>query len=129
MGFLLITLRFVLIPAAAARALENLGRSDPGVAGMWAVVVNVFPHARDGWGANLIINLSLKVIIFFLTTIVAVAAGMLIYAGIVMTTSGGDSAKLEETKKIAINVGIGLILSMLADGIALYVLNLVRAAA
>lgn len=62
----------------------------------------------------------INVVLLFLGVIVV---GLVIYAGFVWMTSGGDEEKIGQAKKILGNAVIGLIIILSAWGIATFVLN------
>ncbi|MHB8831521.1 MAG: hypothetical protein ACYC44_05415, partial [Patescibacteria group bacterium] len=66
--------------------------------------------------AGRIINIALGVIGIILLTLI-------LYAGFLWMTSGGDAAKVEKAQKIIRNAIIGLIIILMSWAIAYYVIN------
>ncbi len=64
-----------------------------------------------------------RIIQIFLGFLGAVALVLIIYAGYLYMTSGGDNTKVEKAKKIIINAVIGLAIIMLSFAIVTFILN------
>ena len=120
MGFILSILGW-FIPSAHAVSLSQVG-DGPGISDMWSQIQDLFPFS--GEGADLPATIFDKVNEVVLGLIAGVAVAMLIYAGIRMMSTGGGEEGYTEAKKIAINVGIGLIAALVADVFILYAADL-----
>lgn len=86
---------------------------------MWAALQTTFPHT--GLGAAAPIFFMGRVAQFVLTLIGGTAICSIVYAGIKISTAGGDSGKIGEAKTIIMYSLAGVILAILADGIVLYI--------
>lgn len=114
-----------LVPRAHA-AIEQLGSRSPGIDAMWAQLKQVFPHTD--YGSQGFAFLILLFTNFILRFIGGVAVLMIIYGGIRMITTVADENAHGEAKKIVQYACIGLVLTIAADAIVLYVMSVVRLA-
>ena len=115
-----------VIPRARAAVIERLGAGAPGINGMWADLKSMFPHTDMGtFGLNFVILMFTNLILRFIGS---VAVLMIIYGGIRMTMTVADENAHGEAKKIVMYACLGLILTIGADGIVMYVMTVVRAA-
>ncbi len=114
------------IHRASAAAIEQLGRGTPGMDEMWGQMKQIFPHTDLGSaGLNFIVLLFTNVILRLLG---GIAALMIVYGGVRMVMTVADENAHGEAKKIVMYACIGLILTIGADAIVLYVMNVVRMA-
>jgi hypothetical protein len=107
-----------LIPLAHAD-VSDLGAGAPGVSGMWAMLKSTFPHTELGAAAP--IFFMGRVAQFVLSLIGGTAICSIVYAGIKVSTAGGDSGKLSEAKTIIMYSLAGVVFAILADSIVLYI--------
>jgi hypothetical protein len=107
-----------LIPLAHAD-VSDLGAGSPGISQMWSTLQATFPHTQLGAAAP--IFFMGRVAQFVLSLIGGTAICSIVYAGIIMSTAGGDAGKLSEGKTIIMYSLLGVILAILADGIVLYI--------
>ncbi|MEI7497819.1 MAG: pilin [Candidatus Falkowbacteria bacterium] len=80
-------------------------------------------NAEIGLSATNPTILAAKIINWFLGFLGIIAVGLILYAGFLWMTSGGEVQKIETAKKILKNAVIGLIIILASWGIALYILN------
>ncbi len=118
MPFLHFIIDNLFIPIAHADVSE-LGAGAPGISGMWAALQATFPHT--GLGAAAPIFFMGRVAQFVLSLIGGTAICSIVYAGIKMSTAGGDAGKISEGKTIIMYSLAGVVLAILADGIVLYI--------
>lgn len=118
--------RSALVPRAHAAVIEQIGAGSPGIDGMWDDLKNIFPHTDLGTQGLAFVLLMFTN--FILRFIGGVAVLIIIYGGIRMTMTVADENAHGEAKKIVLYACLGLILTIGADGIVLYVMELVRVA-
>ncbi len=80
---------------------------------------------NDKGGTRTVISIIRQVISFFLTFLAALAVLVILIAGIMYITSGGDEGKVETAKKWIIYAIIGLIIALLGWVIVNIVSNVV----
>lgn len=73
-------------------------------------------------GADLRVTIA-RIIRIFLGFLGIIAVGLIIYAGFVWMTAGGEAQKIEKAKKILIGAVIGLALCLASFAIASFILN------
>ncbi len=122
----LIALIGSLIPGASASAIEQLGSGSPGIDEMWGNLKQLFPHTDMGSGGLTFVTLMIANII--LRFIGGIAVLIIVYGGIRMMMTVADENAQAESKKIIMYACIGLVLTIAADAIVLYVMNVVRLA-
>ena len=111
---------------AEAASIEQLGSGSPGIDAMWSQLKQTFPHTDLGSGGlNFIILMLTNIILRF---IAGIAVLMIVYAGIRMIMTVADENAHSEAKKIVLYACLGLILTIGADAIVMYVLSVVQAA-
>ncbi len=92
-------------------------------ASVWALDVGINQAAKIGLGAagpKVIIVKVVQVALGFLSLLAVI---LVLYAGFVWMTSGGNEAKVEQAKKILRNALIGLLIILASFGIATFFLN------
>ena len=121
---------FILIGLTVSRAyatsIEQLGSGSPGIDQMWGQLKSIFPHTDLGSGGLAFLLLLLTNLI--LRFIGGAAVLMIVYGGIRMTMTVLDENAHSEAKKVVMFAVIGLILTIGADAIVLYVMSLVQSA-
>ena len=115
-----------MIPRASAAVIEQLGQGAPGIDGMWDQLKQTFPHTDMGSGGLAFLLLMLTNMI--LRFIGGIAVLMIVYGGIRMIMTVYDENSHGEAKKIVISACVGLILTMLADAVVMYVIYLLQMA-
>ncbi len=115
-----------LVPHARAAVIEQLGSGAPGIDNMWADLKSIFPHTDMGsQGLAWVILMATNLILRFIG---GIAVLMILYGGIRMIMTVADENAHGEAKKIVLYSCLGLILTVGADGIVLYVMRLVEVA-
>lgn len=114
------------ITRAYASSLEQLGTGAPGIDNMWAELKSFFPHTD--MGSQGLTYLLLIITNFILRFIGGVAVLLIVYGGIRMIMTVASETSHDEAKKIIQYAAIGLILTMGADAIVLYVMSVARMA-
>ncbi len=114
----------MVIPRAHAAVIEQLGSGAPGIDRMWMEVKSFFPHTDLGsQGFNFVILLAINLILRFIG---GLAVLIIMYGGIRMIMTVADETAHGEAKKIVMYACLGLILTIGADGIILYVMRVVQ---
>ena len=114
------------VSRAHASSLEQLGTGAPGIDAMWADLKSIFPHTDYGSGGLLFVVMMFTNLI--LRFIGGVAVLTIVYGGIRMIMTVADENAHSEAKKIVMYACLGLVLTIGADGIVMYVLYLVGTA-
>ena len=106
------------VSKAHAQTLNGVGRGAPGVDAMWAHICSVLPCVTGlGAGNTLVAALVNAIITFVFPLISVVAVVLVIYAGILIITSGGSEDKVGEAKKIILYACVGVVLSLMTTAI------------
>ena len=122
---LLSTIRSILVSGAFAQApqpgdkgINSLGAGSPGVATMWEQIMSVFPYSKAD--ANLPQIIAAR-IIDLVTNVVGIAAVIaIVYAGVLVTSAGGDDGKLSQAKTTIMYALVGVAIVMLGQLVMLY---------
>ena len=115
------------IPPAHAAVIEQLGAGAPGIDQMWMNIKSFYPHTDMGSaGFAFVILLVTNLILRFIG---GLAVLMIMYGGIRMIMTVADENAHGEAKKIVLYSCLGLILTIGADAIILYVMRVVQMAA
>lgn len=107
-----------LTEEAHAVWLEGVGRGAPGVDDMWASVRGTLPFG--GVGANAPMAVISAVAQFIFALLAGIAICVIMYAGIIMMTSGFNESAVADAKKTIMYALIGLLLAVLAEAIITY---------
>ena len=108
------------IPLKAVAAAEQLG-SGPGIAGMWKTICDTLPFC--GGGRFTFVVAACKIVTFIWGTIGAAAVCFIIYGGIKLIVSQGES--VDSAKKIITHAAIGLVLALLSGAAIALVIGIV----
>lgn len=92
-------------------------QSGPGVDQMWDMICSVLPYCTIGTNAPAFF--SQRIVNFIFPLVVAVAVCVVIYAGIKMIMGGEEG--FTEAKTMIFYVGVGIVLSVLAGSIFVFV--------
>lgn len=116
---------FVIVMSRAhAAVIEQIGAGAPGIDNMWADLKSIFPHTDLGsQGLAFVILMFTNLILRFIG---GIAILMIMYGGIRMIMTVADENAHGEAKKIVLYSCLGLILTIGADGIVMYVMRLVQ---
>ena len=122
----LLSLIGLLTPRVSAAVIEQLGTGAPGIDNMWGQFKQIFPHTDLGsQGLAFVILMVTNIILRFIG---GIAVLMIIYGGIRMIMTVYDENSHGEAKKIVLSACIGLVLTVLADAIVMYVISVVQLA-
>ena len=116
----------LFVPPARASAIEQLGSGSPGIDQMWGGMKQLFPHTDMGSGGlQFVLLLATNLILRFIG---GIAVLMIVYGGIRMIMTVADENAHGEAKKIVMYACMGLVLTIGADAIVMYVMNVTRLA-
>lgn len=111
-----------LVPTASAAIADSLG-DGPGISEMWEKIGGLFP-AYSGSGEGALGALFGRAQGIVIAAIATVAIGSIAFAALQMISSGVTEDSATKAKTTIRNAIVGILLAIMADGIILYVYDI-----
>ena len=122
----LLSLLGLAVSRAHASTIEQLGAGMPGIDQMWRELKQFFPFTD--LGSRGLAFIVLRMINIVLRFIGGIGVLMIVYGGIRMIMTVQSEENATQARNIVLYACIGLILTILADAVVLYVLSVVKLA-
>ncbi|MDD4318850.1 MAG: hypothetical protein PHW10_00795 [Candidatus Peribacteraceae bacterium] len=121
--FIITSFLSALIPTAFAAYTDSLGEGKPGISEMWETISSLFPsYSGSGGGALDVLFTRAQGIVMI--AIATVAVGSIAFAALQMISSGVTEESAGKAKTTLRNAIIGVLLAIMADGIILFVYDI-----
>ncbi len=112
----------IALPVAEARTIDNTGLAGSDIVdGMWTQICSTLPFCDVGEEA--VDMFAQRIIQFVFSIISAVAVIIIVYSAIQLITARGEQEKFDQAKKTVTYAAAGLLISILAENLVLYVAN------